>query len=70
MSIAELHREASRQTPTSKLAYTTVFKLWNNATRRPDLDSLDAVAKVLGVQPGDLIVREDETNNSMALAAA
>lgn len=37
------------------LAYNTVWGIWTNTTRRADLDTLDKLAQLLNVKPGDLI---------------
>ncbi len=37
------------------LAYNTVWGIWNNKTKRADLDTLDALVKVLSIQPNQLI---------------
>ena len=37
------------------LAYGTVYHIWRNEAKRADLSTLDAIAQVLGVQPGDLL---------------
>ncbi|MDP9310578.1 MAG: helix-turn-helix transcriptional regulator [Chloroflexota bacterium] len=39
----------------SGLAYNTVWAIWNNRAKRADLDTLGAIARVLDVDPGDLI---------------
>jgi DNA-binding Xre family transcriptional regulator len=51
MSQSELARR-------SGVSFTTVNAIANNKTRRVDLDTLDALAKVLDVQPGELLERE------------
>jgi putative transcriptional regulator len=38
----------------SGLAYTTVFDLYHGRAKRLDLETLNALCRVLGVQPGDL----------------
>ncbi len=60
MTTADLHRRTLFLTPASKISYQTVRSLWRNETQRPSLDTLDAVARALGVNPGDLIGRNDE----------
>ena len=57
LNISQLHQRANQLTPGASLAYTTVLGLWYNRTKRPDLDSLTAVARALGVEPGELIVK-------------
>lgn len=39
----------------SGLGYTTAHAIYHNHTKRVDLATLDALAKVLGCAPGDLI---------------
>lgn len=58
-TITDLQLEANRRTDGARVSYSTVYNLWHNKTQRPDLKVLSAVAKVLGVKPGDLIVREE-----------
>ena len=46
------------------LAYTTVYNMWENKTRRADLDTIGKLADVLKVEPGALLVRvESEAAN-------
>jgi DNA-binding Xre family transcriptional regulator len=59
LTITKLHQKALRLSPETTLAYNTVQAIWNNKTKRPDLDTLDAIAKALDVEPGQLIVRDD-----------
>ena len=73
LNISQLLLQANRLTPGAKLSYPTVHALWHNRTKRPDLDTLAAVARALDVEPGDLIVsdeRESEGLSSPALATA
>jgi DNA-binding Xre family transcriptional regulator len=42
----------------SGVSLNTVNGIFNNRTTRVDLATLDAIAGVLGIQPGDLIVRD------------
>ena len=42
----------------SGVAIQTVNRLCTNRTARVDLATLDAIAAALGVEPGELIVRE------------
>lgn len=42
----------------AKVSFATVNRLATNATGQVSLETLDRLATVLGVQPGDLIVRE------------
>ena len=60
LNISQLARQANRLTPRAKLSYPTVHALWHNRTQRPDLETLGAVARALGVQPGDLLVAESD----------
>ncbi len=54
--IAEPERWSARKlAAASGLAYTTVQGIWSNKSRRADLDTLEAIARVLKVQPGELI---------------
>lgn len=54
--IAEPERwTASSLARATKLAYTTVYGLWSNKSRRADLDTLETLARILKVKPGDLI---------------
>ncbi|WP_110513753.1 helix-turn-helix domain-containing protein [Herpetosiphon llansteffanensis] len=36
------------------LAYKSVYAIWKDTARRVDLDTLDKLASILNVQPGDL----------------
>jgi DNA-binding Xre family transcriptional regulator len=76
MNITDLQLLANRIT-NARLTYATVHALWHNKTKRPDLDTLAAVARALDVEPGDLIMaeaaelREQPSNKRMpALAVA
>lgn len=51
MSQSELARQ-------SGVHYVTVNKICQNLTTRVDLATLDALSAALGVEPGELIVRE------------
>ena len=42
------------------LSYPTVHALWHGHVVRVDLNTLEAVAKVLGMRTGDLIVDDRE----------
>lgn len=44
----------------SGLAPYTVTLIWNNQAKRLDLDTLTALARVLGVEPQELIGSEDD----------
>ena len=37
------------------LAYNTVWGIWANRSKRVDLDTLDTLARLLNVAPGELI---------------
>ena len=71
-TVAALHQEALRRSPNSKVAYRTVADLWNNKTRRPDIDTLAAIARALGVSIGSLFVNgeHDEEIRMPGLVAA
>jgi len=58
MNITDVQLKANKITD-ARLTYATVHALWHNKTRRPDLDTLAAVARALDVAPGDLIVVEE-----------
>ena len=54
--IAEPERWSARKLARATgLAYTTVWGIWTNTTRRADLATLDKLAAVLKVQPNDLL---------------
>jgi DNA-binding Xre family transcriptional regulator len=40
------------------LSYSSVVDLWLDRTRRIDKDTLNRLCRVLGVQPGDLLIYE------------
>jgi putative transcriptional regulator len=40
------------------LAYGSVYGIWNDTARRVDLDTLDKLAYILKVTPGDLFAYE------------
>lgn len=61
----ELHRLAKEQgldpakiSRRADLGYTTVYALWDGSTKNPGLQTIAAIARVLGVRTADLI--EDE----------
>ena len=56
LNISQLTLQANRLTPGARLSYPTVHALWHNRTQRPDLGTLAAIARALGVQPGELLV--------------
>jgi DNA-binding Xre family transcriptional regulator len=60
--IAEPERWTARKLAIATgLAYNTVWSMWTGKTRRADLDTMMALAKVLNIHPRDLIgVRETE----------
>ena len=37
-----------------------LYRYWHNKTKSVELEQLEAIAKVLGVRPGDLIVPDEE----------
>lgn len=45
------------------LAYTTVYNMWENRSRRADLDTIDALARVLKVEPGALLARVESATD-------
>ncbi len=54
--IAEPERwNAKKLAEATGLAYRTVWGIWANRSRRADLDTLAALARVLKVEPGELI---------------
>ena len=60
LNISTLLLQANRLSPDVRLSYPTIHALWHNKTKRPDLSTLAAVARALGVAPGDLIVGNGE----------
>ena len=48
------------------LAYTTVYNIWENKTRRADLDTIGKIADALKVDPGALLVRVAKEGKSDA----
>lgn len=42
------------------LGYTTVYSIWDGSTKNPGLQTLAAIARVLGVRTIDLIEDEEE----------
>ncbi len=67
LNISQLVLKANRMSPTSRLSYPTVHALWHNRTRRPDLDTLVALARALGVEPGELIVPNGEDSEEIRM---
>ena len=58
--IAEPERWSARKLSIATgLAYNTVWGLWTNKSRRADLDTLTALARVLKVHPSELIGESD-----------
>lgn len=54
--IAEPERWNARKiSEATGLAYNTVWGIWANKSRRADLDTLETLAKLLGIEPGQLI---------------
>lgn len=54
--IAEPERwNARKLSQATGLAYTTVWAIWTNTAKRADLETLEKLAQVLKVRPGDLI---------------
>ena len=65
--IAEPERwNAHSLSEASGLAYNTVWLIWTGKAKRADLDTLSALAKTLGVKPGDLIGSDGEERASKA----
>lgn len=60
LNISQLWQKAIRDTPNHSMAYNTIADLWHNRTKRPSLDTLNAVATALGVEPGDLITNDPQ----------
>ncbi|PLS78823.1 MAG: Cro/Cl family transcriptional regulator [Chloroflexi bacterium] len=54
--IAEPERWSARKlAQASGLAYNTVWLIWTGKAKRADLETLEAIARVLKVTPGELI---------------
>jgi DNA-binding Xre family transcriptional regulator len=54
--IAEPQRWNARKiAQATGLAYNTVWGIWANRSKRADLETMDTLAKLLGVAPGDLV---------------
>lgn len=59
--IAEPERWSARKiAEATGLAYNTVWGIWANKSRRADLDTLDAISKLLKIEPGQLMERVKE----------
>ena len=57
--IAEPERWSARKlAEAADLAYGTVWAIWSGKAKRADLETLDALCRVLKVAPGDLLVRD------------
>jgi putative transcriptional regulator len=57
--LAEPERWSARKlAEAADLAYGTVWPIWNGKAKRVDLETLDALCRVLKVEPGDLLRRE------------
>ncbi len=67
MNISQLLLQANRLSPESSLSYPTVHALWHNKTKRPDLDTLAAVARALEVEPGDLISADGDQQRGIKI---
>jgi DNA-binding Xre family transcriptional regulator len=64
--IAEPERWNARKiSQATGLAYNTVWGIWTNTSRRADLDTLDKLADLLKIQPGDLIAPGEQTQPSL-----
>jgi len=58
--IAEPERwNAKKLAEASGLAYGTVYAIWTSQATRVDFKTLDALARVLKVEPGELIGSEE-----------
>jgi DNA-binding Xre family transcriptional regulator len=71
--IAEPERwNAKKLAEATGLAYGTVYAIWTNQATRVDFKTLEALARVLKVRPGELISAngEEQEIESPALAAA
>lgn len=65
--IAEPERwNAKKLAEASGLAYGTVYAIWTNQATRADLKTLAALARVLKVQPGELLESEEESEGNYA----
>jgi DNA-binding Xre family transcriptional regulator len=59
--IAEPERWSARKiAEATGLAYNTVWGIWANKSKRADLDTLDTLAQLLKIEPGQLIERVPE----------
>jgi putative transcriptional regulator len=48
------------------LAYGSVYAIWNDTARRVDLDTLDKLASILKVAPGDLFIHTLNNNEDLS----
>ncbi len=65
--IAEPERWSARKLALSTgLAYNTVYNIWANKTTRADLETLQKLADVLKIKPGDLIGAGERTEEQPA----
>lgn len=65
--LLEHHQPPMSQTELAKRAgvsFATVNRLCTNATSQVSLATLDAIAAVLGVEPGELLEREGKRRNT------
>ena len=59
--IAEPERWSARKiAEATGLAYNTVWGIWANRSKRADLDTINTLAQLLKVEPGQLIERVPE----------
>lgn len=49
---------AARLARRADLGYTTVLRLWRDETDNPDVKTLAALGRVLGVKVGELLIEE------------
>lgn len=59
--IAEPERWTARKLALQAgLAYNTVWLIWTGKARRADLETIDALCRILKVKPGDLLTWHEE----------
>jgi DNA-binding Xre family transcriptional regulator len=46
----------------SGIAYANCHKIWNNQQKMIGLDTLDRLCAALGCEPGDILVRVDDSD--------
>lgn len=46
----------------SGIAYANCHKIWNNQQKMISLDTLDRLCQALNCEPGDILVRVDDSN--------